>query len=288
MKKSFALILTLLLAFGLAACGGSAPKEIKDKDSEQQAEAPEKATIESQVLVDQDGLVITAQELVEDEIWGMGVKVLIENNTDQNVCVQCNSIIVNNYMVFDLFSCEVAPGKKANDTIYLSSSSLEEAGITTISDIIVSFHVFDSNGFDTLFDTPEIEIQTSAYGTVQQPAMDDGVELVNQDGIRIVGKYVDEERLMGASVLLFMENNTGRNILIQCDDMSVNGFMVTGFLYSAVNSGRMALDDITILSSDLEENGIESIEDIELIFQVIDSDTFDTILETGPVSFTVQ
>lgn len=301
-RKLFGLTLALILVFSLSACGGSSTqKPITDDESTQTSTVDQSTTqesestaettavtIENTVLLDQDGLIITAKELVDDSIWGMGVKVLIENNTEENLGVQCNSLIVNNYMITDLFSCSVAAGKKANDTIYLSSSGLEAAGITTISDIVISFHVYDSDTYDTLYDTDEIELKTSAYGTVEQPVMDDGKELYNQDGIRIVGKYVDENSFWGAGVLLFIENNYGENITVQCDNMSINGFMVTPYFSCAVNNGRMALDDITIMSSDLEENDITSVDDIELVFKIFNPDTYQTIVETDPITFSTK
>lgn len=274
MKKVMVIILALSLVFSLCACGGSSTqKPINADDGSQQSSTsgqpsvPEETavTIENAVLLDQDGLVITAKELVDDSIWGMGVKVLVENNSEKNLCVQCKSIIVNNYMITDFFSCSVAAGKKSNETIYLSSSGLEAAGITTISDIVISFHVFDTDSYSTLFDTAEIEIKTSAYRTVEQVVMDDGKELFNQDGIRIVGRFVEEDSFWGVGVLLFIENGYGENIIVQCDNMSINGFMVTPYFSCTVNSGRMALSDITIMSSDLEENDIETVEDIELV-----------------------
>jgi hypothetical protein len=303
MKKIVVMIMALSLMLSLCACSGSSTqKPISTDDGSQQtstsgqpaapqeSDAPEETavSIENAVLLEQDGLVITAKELVDDSIWGMGVKVLVENNSEKNLGVQCNSIIVNNYMITDLFSCSVAAGKKSNETIYLSSSGLEAAGITTISDIVISFHVFDSDSYSTLFDTEEIEIKTSAYGTVEQVVMDDGKELFNQDGIRIVGRFVEEDSFWGAGVLLFIENGYGENIIVQCDNMSINGFMVTPFFSCTVNNGRMALSDITIMSSDLEENEIETVEDIELVFKIINPDTYQTIVETEPIAFSAN
>ncbi len=297
MKKVMVIILALSLVFSLCACGGSSTqKPINADDGSQQSSTsgqpsvPEETavTIENAVLLDQDGLVITAKELVDDSIWGMGVKVLVENNSEKNLCVQCKSIIVNNYMITDFFSCSVAAGKKSNETIYLSSSGLEAAGITTISDIVISFHVFDTDSYSTLFDTAEIEIKTSAYRTVEQVVMDDGKELFNQDGIRIVGRFVEEDSFWGVGVLLFIENGYGENIIVQCDNMSINGFMVTPYFSCTVNSGRMALSDITIMSSDLEENDIETVEDIELVFKIINPDTYQTIVETEPIAFSAK
>ena len=246
------------------------------------------ATIESAVLVDKDGVVVTAKEMVYDSIWGPGIKVLVENNSQGNIAVQCDSIIVNDYMMTNMFSCSVAAGKKANDTIYFTSSDIEAAGITTIADVAIAFTVLDSDSYKILFDTEEIEIKTSAYGAVDQLKADDGIELINQDGIRIIGKYVTEDSIWGAGVVLFIENNSGENVIVQCDNMSINGFMITPFFSCTVNDGRMALDDITIMSSDLEENDIEAVEDIELVFNIVDPDNYRSIFETEPIAFSTK
>lgn len=269
-------------------------QEENNKDQTDPSDAPADQessgleTIEETVLLDQDGVRITAKEIEDDSIWGKGIKVLIENDSEKNIGVQCNSIVVNNYMITDLFSSTVAAGKKVNDTINLLSSGLEEAGIDTISEINISFHIFDADSFDTLFDTDEITLKTSAYGTVEQLAMDSGKELLNKDGVRIVGKYVTEDSFWGAGVLLFIENKSDSDIIVQCDNMSVNGYMVTPYFSCQVNKGRMALDTITILSTDLEENGIDEVKNLELNFNIINPKNFDTIYQSDPIPFSVS
>lgn len=289
MKKMMAFVLVLVLLIALTACGGNSTKTNLDSGDAvtQTATDAQAVTIERMVLVDQNGLVITAQELVEDSLWGTGVNILIENNSDNDLGIQCKSLTVNGFMVTDLFSSTIAAGKKANDTIYLSSSQLKEAGITTISDIAISFQVFDPNSYTNVFNTQEIDIKTSADGTTKQLAMDDGKELFNQEGIRIVGRYIENDTIWGTGIMLFIENNYGENIIVQSDNMSTNGFMVTPYFSSTVNSGRKALSEITIMSSDLEKNNIDKIENIELNFKILNPNTFQTILETGPIAFSI-
>jgi hypothetical protein len=89
-------------------------------------------------------------------------------------------------------------------------------------------------------------------------------------------------------VLLYIENNTGKNIIVQCDDMSVNGFMVTPYFSCTVYDGKMAIDDITLLSSDLAENDIESVDDIELTFRIVDGDSWMTLFETDVITFSAK
>lgn len=268
--------------------GSTETGDAGSKEDSVEKESSVDITIEEQVLVDQDGIKITATGMEDDSIWGEGVKLLIENNTEKNVGIGCNALIVNNYMITDLFSTSVAAGKQANEVMYMSSSELEAAGISNIGQIEVYFHVYDSDSYDTLFDPDVAVIQTSDYANMDVTAADDGTELYNQDGIRIVGKYVDENSFWGTAVLLYIENNSGKNVGISCDNMSINGFMVTPFFSSTVYNEKMAIDDITIMSSDLETNGIESVDDIELTFHIYDADSYSTICDTDAISFSTK
>lgn len=73
------------------------------------ADADSKVTITEQVLVEENGLKITAMEFVNDSIWGEGIKLLIENDSDKNLTVGCDALIVNDYMMTDLFASSVHP-----------------------------------------------------------------------------------------------------------------------------------------------------------------------------------
>ncbi len=113
-------------------------------------------TIDEQVLVDQDGIVVTATEYVTDSIWGDGVKLLLENNSDRDVTVGCNALIVNDYMITDLFSSEIAAGKKSIDDITVFSSDLEENGIKAIEEVELKFHIYDADSYSTIADSEPI------------------------------------------------------------------------------------------------------------------------------------
>lgn len=246
------------------------------------------ATIDEQVLVDQDGIVVTATEYVTDSIWGDGVKLLLENNSDKDVTVGCNALIVNDYMISDLFSSGIAAGKKSNETLYFSSTQLKAAGIENVGKIEIYFHVFDSSTYETVFDPECATIQTSEYANMDTMPNDAGTELYYQDGIRIVGKTVDENSFWGTAILLYLENNSGKNVGISVEDLSINGFMMSPFFSTTVYDGKKSIDDITVFSNDLEENGIEAIEEVELKFHIYDADSYSTITDTEPITFSAQ
>lgn len=240
------------------------------------------------MLLDEKNVMITAKEYVEDSIWGEGIKLNIENNSGKDLTVGCSALIVNNYMITDLFASQVAAGKKANETMYLSSSQLEAAGIESVGQVEIYFHIYDSNTMDKYYDSNCVTIKTSEYDNMDTTVDDSGVELYNKNGIRIIGKTVDEDSFWGMGILLYCENKSGKNIGISVDDVSVNGYMMNTLFSATVYNNKMALDDITLLSSELEENGITSIDDVELKFKIFNPDTYSTIDESDIVTFSTK
>ncbi len=260
----------------------------ESEDLKEDQKKNDNTTIEQLVIFDHDGVTITATEYVTDSIWGESVKLLIENNSDKAVGIGCNALIVNNYMIGDLFSTTVAAGKKSNETLNLYSAELEAAGIENVGQIEIYFYLYDADTYETIYTADSAVIKTSKFADMDITAEDAGVELYNENGVRIVGKYVDEDSIWGSAVLLYMENNTGKNINVSCENLSVNGYMVTSFLYTAIYNGKMAIDEITLFMSDLEANGITSIDEIELVFNIVDADTYSTIATSDVVTFSVK
>ena len=244
-------------------------------------------TIEEQVLIDTNGIKITAKEYLTDKIWGDGIKLLIENSSDTDYTVGCDALIVNDYMITDLFSSKVAAGKNANETMYLSSSGLKAAGIESVGKVEMYFHASDAE-YNMVFKNEYAEIHTSEYDNMDTTPNDAGTELYSADGIRIVGKTVDENSFWGSAILLYVENNSGKSVGITVDDMSINGYMITPYFSTTVYDGKKALEDITIMSNQLEENGIESIDNVELKFHIYNSDTYETIADTEPITFSAK
>lgn len=246
-----------------------------------------KAAIDEQVLFELDGIKVTATEYVTDSFTGEGIKLLLENNGTKDIGLGCDALIVNDYMVDNLFSTSVAAGKKEYKTVDLLSSELSAAGIENVGKVELKFHTFDADSFETLNDTELVEIKTSLFAAMDSTPNDAGSELYNENGIRIVGKYVDENSFWGAAVLFYIENNTEKNVIIQCNDMSINGFMVTPYFSSTVYAGKKAVDDITLMSAELEENNITSIDDIELKFNIID-ENYNSLYETDIIKFSTK
>lgn len=262
----------------------SEPTEIEEVSEP----AEEVTTIEEQVIFDQDGIKITATGIAEDPFWGYELKMLVENDTDKTITVQSRNVSVNNYMLDPTMSIEVAPGKKANDEMSFSLSSFEKCGIEKITDIEFILHIFDAESWETIIDSDIIQITTSNAATYTQTYNDSGIVLYDVDGIKIVQQELVYDEFWGYAVYFYVENNTDQSITIQSRDTSINGFMVNPTMSIDVAAGKKAVNDMSFLQSEISENGIESIDVIETIFHIFNTDSWESIIDTDPITMAFE
>lgn len=234
------------------------------------------------VLLDEAGIKITAKSLDKSGWMGPELKLLIENNTDKNLTVQVRNASVNGYMISTSISEDVAAGKKANGEITFSNTSLKGAGISTFADMEFSFHIIDDE-WDTYLDTDMITVRTAAAETYTYTYDDSGVEIYNNNGIRIVSKGLNSGDIFGKGAVFYIHNGSDQPVKISDRDCSVNGFMLDPNLYIELMPGKHAVDDMDFWSSDLEENEIIDITDIEFSIHISNSDTWDTIDDSDPI-----
>ncbi len=298
MKKTSTIILALILTVSLTACVSYSPEEVNppsdvvigndtdDIHQNGQNEVPEEApSITQTVLVDEAGVKITAKSLDADSLFGPEIKLLIENNSGKDLTFQCRNASVNGYMAETMMSVDVANGKKANDSLTFMKSDLEMCGVDIIADMEFSFHIFDSEDWDTYLDTSTIQLKTSAADTYKYTYDDSGDLACNGNGVRIIIKgLADDASIFGPSIVVYIENNSGESITVQTRDVSINGFMVDAIFSCDVAAGKRAVSAITFMDSDLEENEITSINDVDLSFHIYDADSWETIVDTEIVN----
>lgn len=254
--------------------------------SEPQADAGAKVALAERMVYDADGVRITVLSLdMKGSFMGPDIKLLVENFGTENVTVQMRRLSVNDLMIDGVFSCDVAAGKKANDGITLMASDLQAAGIAQIQTIAFSFHIFLTDTGETLTDSEMILLETTSDRSYVQTYDDSGFVAVDESGVRVVIKELEsEDSYWGAELHIFAENDSGRDIAIQARNVSVNGFMVDPAFFCEITAGKKAFDTITFFESDLADNGISAITDVELQFHVSDMNSWDTIFDTEPIN----
>jgi len=111
------------------------------------------------VVYEGNGVKIVIKGLAEDEsLFGPSVVAYIENMGDKDITVQARDVSINGFMVDAMFSCDVVSGKRSIDTITFLDADLEKNSITSVDDVELSFHVFDSDSWETVVDTETVKI----------------------------------------------------------------------------------------------------------------------------------
>ena len=103
-----------------------------------------------------------------------------------------------------------------------------------------------------------------------------GEIVYDKGGIRIIYNGIKDSGY-SKNIQFLIENNSNVGIIVQARDESINGYMISGIMSDNVQPGKKANGQLMYFNTTLEENGINSIEEIELSFHIFNEETWDTI-----------
>ncbi len=331
MKKTATLLTVSALILALSACGNSAPAATttaaseqpavttaKDADKEtttaEQTTAPEEtttaettakpvenkagfkqtATIEETVLIDQDGIKVTAKELTYSK-YAASIELALENNSDSDIKLMsgtlgysCNSV---NGIMFSggYFNCELKAGKKAQESLTFKYDELMLYGIDEIADIELGIYS-TPGGLDYTY-YPVSQIKTSAAGsydydntkfrksftnsdmqtklgyTLKYSAED---KLYDVDDVSIVSEMLVENKDGDSTIIVEAQNDSAYQSRLIVNDIFINGIKVNSSRWTSelINPGKTAMIDVDLSSvfdkSYWEMYGITEVKNVKL------------------------
>lgn len=131
---------------------------------------------------------------------------------------------------------------------------------------------------------------TSVYGTAAlaetTPVLEEQ-EIYNQDGVKVTVTGLDSG-WMGTEIGLLIENDSEKNITVQARNVSVNDYMVDSMMSSDVASGKKANDTLTLLTSDFDSMGIDTIAEIEFSFHIFSEEDWSDFTDSDLITLTTQ
>lgn len=304
MTKMNKVLLALLLVFVMvfaAACGGDGeikqPANVNGDSSGEtngtgtnndSGSSDEEVTITETVLYEADGIKVTAKSLA-DGLLGTEVKLLIENDSSKNILIASSSVSANGYMMpTAALYAEVAAGKKANESLTLMSSELDQCGIETLAEMQFYLQIQDPETWETIKTTDLITLATSATGYTQ-PVDDSGDVLYNENGYKVVCKGLKQDIIWDGTVVFYMENNSNKAVSIYAENVSVNGFMQEVGLWSDLRPSTKMIDGMSMIDlSDLEITNIDEIKTIEFNLRIVDAETWEEIVTTDAMTLNFE
>lgn len=294
MKSYKALLLIMLLVFSLLIVGCDVDSPVLPSHTPITSKGPEETIkpspieeilVDEELVFDDEDIKIWVKSFDDNGIFGPSLELLIENNREEDIMVQVRGTTVNDVVVNTIFSVNVSAGKEASKDITFMQSSLDKAGIELVKDIELRFVISDGDNWATILATDPIKISTSVDPSFKQEYDDSGQLILDQDGIRIIVRGIDnEDTLWGASVVLFIENNQDQGIRVQAKDVSVNGFAIDSLLSSEIPASKKAYAEISFAEADLKEHDIKTIEEIEMVLHISEIESWDSLLISDPIT----
>lgn len=242
------------------------------ESSEELPEFDQSGNIEETVMLDQDNIKVTATTLEYDN-YSANLKLSLENNSDKTLTFSTNTLgfsgnSVNGFMIPDgYFNSEIAPGKKANETVTFSYDYLQLFGINEIADIVLGIRVADEEYNETIY--PDCQVKTSIADsytyddTAYQKAISSAVvqesfgftstyfatdTLYDASGVQIVSEtlMLNED---GEQMVLLEAVNSGtemENIVVA--GVAVNGLTIYDGNWSAttIGSGKRGVISVNV------------------------------------------
>jgi hypothetical protein len=314
MKQRFmVLLLALAMVIGMYGCGKSdsaksdkeventseegtkeetskddSAEESKDTKSSDESSSNSSSNIEDNevVLLDDAGYKVTALSLKHDsDNEAQAIQISMENTTDKGVTFQLEGVSINGIMMEPVFSSDISAGGHGEDTVLFYDSELSDCGIEKIASIEFKLVAYDSDSFDVIKKTDPITLTTS-NSDYQQTYDNTGETLYDENNIKVVAQGVVEDDIFGQVIVLYVENNSDKNITVNASTAKVNGTDVSALLYNNIVAGKKAYIDMSF--DGLEDAGITDITDAEFSVNISDSDSFDTIADTDPVALTFE
>lgn len=308
MKRFLCLVMCAVMMFSVCACGDVKPAETAS-ESEEAAGTDETAaesgskesmkafmarfddtpTVGDKLIYQDANITVTAHGINYAVAAGPELHLTVENNFDKDITLQAPYAVVNGYMITPELNIGVPAGKSANGNLTLSYFSLAIADITCIQNIELSLRAVETKSYEPLFKSELLSVPTSAFGSSEIMCDDSGQTVYDEGDIKIVLKGVNTDRSYsdGAEMTVYMYNGTDRGIAVQTGDTKVNGYDMTSVMNRTILPGCRAVDVVTFYTLDLDEYGIETIDSIEVSFDIKDADSWESIGSTGMVSVAV-
>lgn len=97
-----------------------------------------------------------------------------------------------------------------------------------------------------------------------------------------------EKKAITTEIKLKIENASGKDLVIQADDLSINDCMMTNLFSSTVKDGKTANDGLEVGNSDLEENKIDKISTAEFKLTFSDPESFESVFKDKDVKISIE
>lgn len=189
-------------------------------------------TIEPTIILDNEDFTIIAEKLEYDrgfKAYRLDLK--IENKSNKEIYFSVLRSNVNGYSIDSLAYTTIFGGGKGTLPVYMMKSDLQDANIEQISFINFTIGISDNKTEEKICDV-DANIKTSLFELYKEEKAFDGTTIFD-NGTYCVKARLNEAKSAKEPVIIFVENNSNNLLSVRCDDVMINGQMISGSVFQA-------------------------------------------------------
>lgn len=228
MRNKLYVGLVLSISISLIGCGNSATEDPQAAPSPSSIVAvsdvvsnldltdntqPDTAAITTEEIFRNDSLVITTDS-VDSDSDSTYLFLTLENLTDQDVYIVCESASINGILVDCSADMELPAGEKIFSPLVFNNSDLNICGITTLASISFKLSVYTIDSAEALFETEQLEVRTSQYEDYTQSLNTDGQLLYDENNIQLIAKGATLDPDNTPVIVIFAINHSDKNVFL--------------------------------------------------------------------------
>ncbi len=264
-----AMIMVLAAAAGCGSAETDTPETgstVSESTSAQEAAEKTRVPFEEVTVVENDlcGIKITALEGDEEQGYTLTAE-LSNSSEDRLYMYEVQSASINSVNIDPGFAMEIPAGISFPGTITFSGELLEEYGIGDVTDIELTFAVYDSDDDSGEYIANET-IHIYPYGeenaeVFRRESRESDVVLSESDRMKVVciAAETGEE---GAEISLYLENYTEDSMMLYIENASLNGTEADPYWAYLLPAGKSGFSEVLWDADDLESFGIEDLSEI--------------------------
>lgn len=264
----------------------------------------EVGAIEKTVVMDKDGIKITADSIEYDEdSYDAVLHMTVENGSGKQICADTYSLYVNTYYVSSSASIPVEEdGWTSYESVIVpagatrefevSLNSLREKGITSVYEIEVMMGADEITITEDGYEYGEAHI--GEYVTLKTSLYDEGVDYgqegtvaYDKDGLKVLITKAENSEYNGPQITVYVYNGTEEEVNLELAVLTLDGEAYEFFYGNSVEPGKRSVDGVYI---DYDYENVPTPKEATLTFRTVtyDDETWDPIpvITFDPVTVT--
>ena len=256
-----------------------------DENFDWGGEDPVEYEITDYVVFDNENAAMTIQRGGCDEWGNISFDVLCENKTDKKLTFAADSLVVNGWSVGGYLGAEVEAGESEVGTLDIWASDMKNIGLENPDQVVMNFRLYDEEGWmDDTYLMNEIYTIYPTGLTEDQIVVperrtgENEVTVVDNDIFTFVILEGETDETWGSfEIHAYVENKSDKPLYISWEDVTVNGKEVDPYFSVTIPAGERTVSEMMFGVNDLQDNGIETVEEIAFTLKAMDDDAWEEL-----------